>query len=85
MTIADKTVLVTGANRGLGRALAAEALARNARRVYAGTRRPLAHPDSRMTPLLLDVTSPDQVRAAASEVGTLDLLINNAGILLRTT
>jgi NAD(P)-dependent dehydrogenase (short-subunit alcohol dehydrogenase family) len=83
MTIADKTVLVTGANRGIGRALAAEALARNARQVYAGTRRPLAHPDTRVTPLTLDVTSPDQVQAAAAEVGALDVLINNAGVLLR--
>jgi NAD(P)-dependent dehydrogenase (short-subunit alcohol dehydrogenase family) len=83
MTIADKTVLVTGANRGIGRALAAEALARNARQVYAGTRRPLAHPDTRVTPLILDVTSPDQVQAAAAEVGAMDVLINNAGVLLR--
>jgi NAD(P)-dependent dehydrogenase (short-subunit alcohol dehydrogenase family) len=83
MTIADKTVLVTGANRGLGRALAAEALTRNARRVYAGARRRLAHPDPRVTPVTLDVTSPDLVQAAAAEVGELDLLINNAGVLLR--
>ena len=83
MTIADKTVLVTGANRGIGRALAAEALARNAKRVYAGTRRPLAHPDPRVTPLKLDVTSADQVQAAVAEVEALDLLINNAGMLLR--
>ncbi len=83
MTIADKTVLVTGANRGIGRALTAEALARNARCVYAGTRRPLAHPDPRVVPLMLDVTSPDQVQAAAAQVGALDVLINNAGILLR--
>jgi NAD(P)-dependent dehydrogenase (short-subunit alcohol dehydrogenase family) len=83
MTFADKTVLVTGANRGLGRALAAEALTRKARRVYAGARRPLTHPDPRVTPLTLDVTSPDQVQAAAGEVGHLDLLINNAGVLLR--
>jgi NAD(P)-dependent dehydrogenase (short-subunit alcohol dehydrogenase family) len=83
MTIAGKTVLVTGANRGIGRALAAEARARNARQVYAGTRKPLANPDARITPLRLDVTSPDQVQAAAGEVKALDLLINNAGILLR--
>src|SRR6266704_364965 len=82
MTISDKTVLVTGANRGIGRALAAEALARNARQVYAGTRRPLAHPDARVTPLTLDVTSPEQVQAAAGEIGSLDVLINNAGIAL---
>lgn len=83
MTIAGKTVLVTGASRGIGRALAAEALARNARRVYAGTRRPLTHPDPRVTALTLDVTSPDQVQAAVREVENLDLLINNAGILVR--
>jgi NAD(P)-dependent dehydrogenase (short-subunit alcohol dehydrogenase family) len=82
MTLSGKTVLVTGANRGIGQALAAEALARNARQVYAGTRQPLAHPDARVTPLTLDVTSPEQVQAAAGQIGSLDLLINNAGIAL---
>ena len=83
MTIKDKAVLVTGANRGIGQALAAEALARGAKRVYAGTRQPLAHPDDRVTPLSLDVTSTAQIRAAASQVDSLDMLINNAGIMLR--
>ncbi|WP_308016257.1 SDR family NAD(P)-dependent oxidoreductase [Nonomuraea aurantiaca] len=73
---------MTGANRGLGQALAAEALARGAGRVYAGTRRPLAHPDDRVTPLSLDITSPAQIQAAADQVGSLDMLINNAGIAL---
>jgi NAD(P)-dependent dehydrogenase (short-subunit alcohol dehydrogenase family) len=82
MTISGKTVLVTGANRGIGQALASEALARKARQVYAGTRQPLAHPDPRVTPLTLDVTSPEQVQAAAAEIGTLDVLVNNAGIRL---
>jgi NAD(P)-dependent dehydrogenase (short-subunit alcohol dehydrogenase family) len=82
MTIADKTVLVTGANRGIGQALVTEALARGAKRVYAGTRQPLAHPDERVTPLTLDVTDAAQVQAAAGQVGSLDVLINNAGIAL---
>jgi len=82
MTIAGKTVLVTGANRGIGRALVEEALARGAARVYAGTRQPMAHPDRRVTPLALDVTSPEQVRAAADQVESLDILINNAGVFL---
>jgi len=44
MTIANKAVLVTGANRGIGRALVEEALRRDAKRVYAGTRQPWTHP-----------------------------------------
>jgi NAD(P)-dependent dehydrogenase (short-subunit alcohol dehydrogenase family) len=80
MTIAEKVVLVTGANRGIGQALVAEALSRGAKRVYAGTRQPLAHPDGRVTPLTLDVTSATQIQAAADRVETLDVLINNAGI-----
>ena len=80
MTIKDKTILVTGANRGIGQALAAEALARGAGRVYAGTRQPLPSTDSRVTPLRLDVTSTAQVQAAAGQVEALDMLINNAGI-----
>ena len=82
MTIKDKTVLVTGANRGIGQALVAEALARGAKRVYAGTRQPLTHPDDRVTPLNLDVTSTAQIQAAVGQVESLDMLINNAGIAL---
>jgi NAD(P)-dependent dehydrogenase (short-subunit alcohol dehydrogenase family) len=80
MTIANKTVLITGANRGIGKALVEEALRRGAKRVYAGTRQPLIHPDERVTPLTLDVTNPAQIRAAVEEVGSLDVLINNAGL-----
>ena len=83
MKIADSTVLVTGSNRGLGKALVEEALRRGARRVYAGARQPLAHGDRRVTPLILDVTNAAQIRAAAEKVDALDLLINNAGISLQ--
>ena len=82
MTIADRTVLVTGANRGIGQALVEEALRRGAQRVYAGTRQPLAHPDERVTPLTLDVTDAAQIQAAVERVESLDLLVNNAGIAL---
>ena len=82
MTIADKTVLVTGANRGIGQALVEEALSRGAKRVYAGTRQPLAHSDGRVTPLTLDVTDAAQIQAAVESVESLDILINNAGLTL---
>ena len=82
MNIEKKTVLITGANRGIGEALVSEALRRGVTRVYAGTRGPLQHPDKRVTPLMLDVTNVSQIREAVDRVDTLDLLINNAGIAL---
>jgi NAD(P)-dependent dehydrogenase (short-subunit alcohol dehydrogenase family) len=78
--IADKTVLITGANRGIGRALVEEALSRGAKRVYAGTRQPLAHPDGRVTPLTLDITNEEQIQTAVGQVESLDVLVNNAGV-----
>ncbi|MES0125615.1 SDR family NAD(P)-dependent oxidoreductase [Mesorhizobium sp. C420B] len=80
MEVTDKAVLVTGANRGLGKALVEEILRRGAKRVYAGARKPLAHADRRVTPLILDVTDTAQIEAAVERVGSLDILINNAGI-----
>jgi NAD(P)-dependent dehydrogenase (short-subunit alcohol dehydrogenase family) len=82
MTIANKAVLVTGANRGIGQALVEEALTRGAKRVYAGTRQPLAHSDARVTPLTLDVTNAAQIRGAVERVEALDILINNAGVAI---
>jgi putative NADH-flavin reductase len=64
-TITGKTILITGANRGIGQALLEEALRRGAQQVYAGTRAPFAHPDQRVTPLLLDVTDTAQTQQAA--------------------
>jgi NAD(P)-dependent dehydrogenase (short-subunit alcohol dehydrogenase family) len=82
MNIANKTVLITGANRGIGRALVNEALRRGAKRVHAGTRSELQIADQRVTPLALDVTSASQIQRAVDQVDTLDVLINNAGIAL---
>jgi NAD(P)-dependent dehydrogenase (short-subunit alcohol dehydrogenase family) len=83
MKIKDSTILITGANRGLGKALVDEALRRDAKRVYAGARRPSVDADRRVTPLMLDVTDPAQIRGAAGKVRSLDILVNNAGLSLQ--
>ncbi len=82
MNIANKTVLITGASRGIGRALVEEALRRGARQVHAGARGPLQHPDPRVKPVQLDVTRGSDIQRAAAAIGELDLLVNNAGIAL---
>jgi NAD(P)-dependent dehydrogenase (short-subunit alcohol dehydrogenase family) len=82
MNITNKTVLITGANRGIGKALVDEALRRGAKNVYAGMRTPVQHPDKRVIPLTLDVTNASQIQRAVDEVNTLDVLINNAGIAI---
>ncbi len=82
MQIANKTVLITGANRGIGRALVSETLRRGAKKVYAGTRGALQIDDERVAPLTLDVTSVAQIQRAVDEVAALDVLINNAGVAI---
>jgi len=82
MSIANKTILITGANRGIGRALVDEALKRGAKKVYAGTRGARQVADRRVTFLTLDVTDVSQIQQAVDEVDTLDVLINNAGIAI---
>jgi len=80
MNVANKTVLITGANRGIGRALVNEALKRGAKRVYAATRAPMQIADERVTLLTLDVTNASQIQRAVGQVGVLDVLVNNAGV-----
>jgi NAD(P)-dependent dehydrogenase (short-subunit alcohol dehydrogenase family) len=78
MRIEGSTALVTGANRGLGRRLAEELLARGAT-VYAGARDPGSIDLAGVTPVALDITDPASVAAAAEATGDVSLLINNAG------
>jgi NAD(P)-dependent dehydrogenase (short-subunit alcohol dehydrogenase family) len=80
MNIAEKTVLITGANRGVGEALVKEALNRGAKRVFAGRRGALLNTDPRVTALTLDVTNASQIQRAVDEIAALDVLINNAAI-----
>ena len=82
MNITNKTVLITGANRGIGKALVDEALRRGAKKIYAGMRSPVQHSDKRVTPLMLDVTNASQIQRAVTTVDVLDVLINNAGIAI---
>ncbi|EHB55019.1 short-chain dehydrogenase/reductase SDR [Mycolicibacterium rhodesiae JS60] len=76
------TALVTGANRGLGRQLAAELLARGAK-VYAAARRPETVDLPGVVPIQLDITDPASVRAAAAIAGDVTVLVNNAGVSTR--
>ncbi|HEX3828836.1 MAG TPA: SDR family oxidoreductase [Sporichthyaceae bacterium] len=78
MKIAGTTALVTGANRGFGRALAAELLARGAT-VYTGARDPGSVDLPGAIPVALDITDPASISAAAARIGDLTLLVNNAG------
>lgn len=82
MDVKGSTALVTGANRGLGKAIVAELLRRGAAKVYAGARDPqsVVATDPRVVPLQLDVTDHDSVYAAAATATDVDLLVNNAGI-----
>jgi NAD(P)-dependent dehydrogenase (short-subunit alcohol dehydrogenase family) len=86
MQIESAIALVTGANRGIGHALLHRLLADGVRHVYATARTQqeadkLAALDERVTGLVLDVTKPEQVAAAASRARDVTLIINNAGVL----
>lgn len=80
MKLDNAIVFITGANRGIGLAFAREALARGARKVYAGARNPASVKLAGVEPIQLDVTNPAEVDAAAARCGDVTLLINNAGI-----
>ena len=76
--------LVTGGNRGFGRALVDELLDRGAAKVYATARTPHAPRDERIVPLVLDVTDDRSVAAAAHAAPDVSIVVNNAGVSLKT-
>ncbi len=82
MKLANANVLITGANRGIGLAFAKAALARGAKKVYAGARNPDSITLPGVIPLKLDVNSPADIAAAVQIAGDTTLVINNAGIAI---
>jgi NAD(P)-dependent dehydrogenase (short-subunit alcohol dehydrogenase family) len=75
-----RTILVTGANGGLGQEFVRQGLERGARRVYAAARKPQTWEDSRVVPLTLDLNDARSIAAAAASAADVDLLVNNAAI-----
>lgn len=86
--IQGTVALVTGANRGIGRAITEALLDRGAAKVYGGARKPesldemVATSGGRLVPVKLDVTDAEQVSAAVESAGDLRLLVNNAGVAM---
>jgi NAD(P)-dependent dehydrogenase (short-subunit alcohol dehydrogenase family) len=87
MKLQQASVVITGANRGLGRALVTASLAAGARRVYAGARDPeqlaslvQSAPD-KIIPLALDITDAAALAAAAARASDISIVFNNAGVL----
>jgi NAD(P)-dependent dehydrogenase (short-subunit alcohol dehydrogenase family) len=83
----DTVALVTGTNRGIGAAFVSGLLAAGAKRVYAAARDPqtlagLAQSDARVVPIALDISDDTSVQEAAARLGDVDLVVNNAGVLL---
>jgi NAD(P)-dependent dehydrogenase (short-subunit alcohol dehydrogenase family) len=76
------TVLVTGANGGLGTEFVTQALGLGASKVYAAARNPREWGDERIVPLRLDVTDEESIAAAVRQASDVDVVINNAGTLL---
>lgn len=84
MKLDNKTVFVSGANRGIGKALVEALLKRKVKKIYAAARETSTLSiwnDTRIVPVLLDITKPDQIKTAALKAQDTDVLMNNAGTL----
>jgi NAD(P)-dependent dehydrogenase (short-subunit alcohol dehydrogenase family) len=81
MDVQGSVALVTGANRGLGKAYVEELLAANCSKIYAGMRTPQPSGDDRVIPVRLDVTSPEAIGDAARMCSDVNIVINNAGVM----
>ncbi len=80
--LSNKTILVSGANRGIGAATVRELLKTGVKKIYAAARKPDSLPDfsdARVVPLALDITNDASVKAAAATASDIDILLNNAG------
>lgn len=83
-TLENKVLLITGVNRGIGKALVEVALRHNPKKIYAAARNVASLPDfgdARVVPLSLDITDVSQVQKAAELAPDVQILINNAGVL----
>ena len=80
MKLENAVVFITGANRGLGLEFARQAVARGARKVYAGVRDPSGVTLPGVVPVRLDLNDPAQVAEAVANCGDVTLVVNNAGI-----
>jgi NAD(P)-dependent dehydrogenase (short-subunit alcohol dehydrogenase family) len=85
MKISGTVALVTGANRGLGRAYVRELVSRGAAKVYGAARQPAQVTEPGVTPIALDITDLERVTRVAAECGDVSLLVNNAGVMKAST